>query len=208
MLSVLRTSGIAVRRAAAAVALVTVVGVFAACGREPAEGGGEGTASGSPSASETAEPSASSGSHEPGSSADGECSGVETQEVKVADGVQVEVPADWSTPSRGGSVRLFPPDRDKGDGFIVVEQKDQTLDEAMQDVEEFNSVARPTSEQELDLAGFEAAKMTTYEYEDGTFTVHVVAVGDGVRVNANMTREPATEQAVVESCLSTLTRSS
>lgn len=210
-----RISGNAVRRTLAASALVVVAGPLAACGGGSAGGGGGGeatestSASESPSAAESTEAGQASGSDEPGSHADGQCGDGElkTRVVTVGEGVELTLPADWRTKPSGAQVLLYPPNRDAGDGFVVVEDKDQSLDQAMTDVEKFNSVAEVTSEQPLDLEGFEEARLLTYEYDDGTFTVHVVAVADGTRVNANMTREDPSEQPAVESCLSTLTRS-
>ena len=211
----LQTSGTVVRRVVAASASVVLLGTLAACG-ESGEGGVDAPAA-EPSAraesptSETSDGGESSGADRPGSHADGECGDgdFETQVVQADLGVQITVPADWKTRVNGKNdqVAFYPPNRDVGDGFIVIEDKDQTLEEAMEDVEKFDSVAEMTSEQEVDLEGFEAGKLLTYEYDDGTFTVHVVAVDDdGLRVNVNMTRESPQEQPAVESCLSSLTR--
>jgi hypothetical protein len=208
----LRTSGTAVRRVVAASALFTVVGTLAACGGESAEGGGGSSAPEAPSASESTDAGEPSGSGEAGSHADGECGGgeFETQVVKAAKGVQLTVPADWKVKShlKGADIRLYPPNRGDGDGLIVVEDKDQTLEEAMEDVEKLNSFSEKTSEQDISLDGFDAGRMTTYVDDDGAFSVNVAATaGDGLRVITHMFRaEDAAEQAAAESCLSTLTR--
>jgi hypothetical protein len=208
-----RISGF-VRRALLVPVLVAPV-VLGACGSET-EGGAEPTEtpteSGSPSPDDSTEPA----SGEPGSHADGECGGgeVETTVVEAADGVQLTAPADWQVEvaAQGSQVGLYPPERDSGDGFIVVEDTGQTLDEAVRDALEFTAdSAETTSEQDLDLEGFDGARLLTFEYDDSdrTFSVDLVAVtDDGLRVVANMTREVADEQPLVESCLSTLSRTS
>jgi hypothetical protein len=208
----LRISGTAVCRVAAAFSLAAVVAAMAACGGEPAEGGGEDTSSGSPSASETTEPSASSGSHEPGSSADGECGGggVDVQEVEAARGVRLTVPAGWTveTSPAGRDTRLHGPDRDAVEGQVVVQDKYRTLDDAMRDLERLTSATTSTSRQELSLDGFDAARMHTYTGDDGVLWVAVAAVDEGeLGVIAYVILEDAPGEAgTVESCLSTLRR--
>lgn len=54
--------------------------------------------------------------------------------------------------------------------------------------------AETTSEQDLDLPGFDGTRMVTFEYDDGTFAVDVVAVFGGQRLRANMTREGVPEE--------------
>ncbi len=168
----------------------------------------------SPDGEQPAAAGSSSAAGEPGEGADGTCGdGAEqTQRVRAAQGVRVTVPADWEVQRAegGAAVGLYPPDRDAGDGFVVVEQKDQTLDEAVADALGATAdSAEQTSEQDLDLDGFEAARLVTFAYDDSeeAYSVDLVAVSDGVRVSANLTRDgdPA-EQAIAESCLSTLSR--
>lgn len=208
----LQISGDLVRRALAASALVAVAGPLAGCGGGGADAGG-GQASGSPSASDAAGEGSTAGSGGPGSHADGECGGgdFETQVVKAADGVQMSAPADWKVRSHldGADVRLYPPNRDDGDGLVVVEDKDQTLDEAVGDLEKLNAFSEKTSEQQISLDGFDEATMLTYADDDGAFSVNVAAVArDGLRVLAHVYRaEDPEEQAASESCLSTLARS-
>ena len=121
-------------------------------------------------------------------------------------------PAAWRTQGDEGTeqIALLPPDRGAGDGFVVVQDKGQSLDDAVDDALEFTrESATTTSEQDLDLAGFEGARMVTFVYDDSDqmFSVNVVGVSeDGLRVVANMTREGAEEQPLAESCLSTLSR--
>lgn len=199
-----------VRRAVLVPALVVPL-LLAGCGDEEGSGSeGTPTESGSSSPDDSAAPE----SGEPGSNADGECGGgeVETTVVEAADGVRMTAPADWQVEvaAQGSQVGLYPPQRDSGDGFIVVEQTGQTLDEAVDDALEFTAgSAETTSEQDLELEGFDGARMLTFEYDDSdaTFSVDLVAVtDDGLRVVANMTREVADERPLVESCLSTLAR--
>lgn len=202
-----------VLRPARAVAAVAAVTVLAACG-----GGGGSGASESPSAapSESSTPPASSSPSgaQPGAGADGECGGgdLETQVVEATEGVSMTVPADWELESAkaGAATGLYPPPRDAGDGYLVVEAKGQTLDEAAD--EAFGSTeqaAEKTSEQELELTGFDGARMATFAYDDGTFSVDLVAVSGELRVVANLTREGVPdEQPVAESCLSSVARSS
>jgi hypothetical protein len=132
--------------------------------------------------------------------------------VEAAEGVHLTVPAAWRTQGDDGAeqIALLPPDRRAGDGFLVVQDEGQSLDEAVDEALEFTrESASTTSEQDLDLAGFEGARMVTFVYDDADqmFSVYVVAVSeDGLRVVANMTREDAEEQPLAESCLSTLSR--
>jgi hypothetical protein len=174
--------------------------LLAGCGDESADGG------------EAAEPQESGSS----SGADGECGGgeVQTQVVEAAEGVRLTAPAEWQveTAAQGAQVGLYPADPDAGDGFVVVEETGQTLDEAVEDTLAITAdSAEQTSEQDLELDGFDAARLLTFAYDDSdsTFSVNVVAVtDDGLRVVANMTREVAEEQPLVESCLSSLSRTS
>lgn len=173
-----------------------------------------GCASEDPSGFGDTEPPKSSSPAEPGSGADGGCGDgeVETQEVLAAQGVGLTVPADWRVKRAraGEAIGLYPPDRAVGDGFVLVEEKGQTLDEAVDDVLGVTAEsAEQTSEQELDLEGFDRARLVTFAYDDSdaAYSVDVVAVSGGLRVAANMTRDgDPTEQALVESCLSTLAR--
>jgi hypothetical protein len=208
-----RISGF-VRRAVLVPALVAPL-ALAACGSET-DDGAEPTETTTESGSPSTDDSGEGASGEPGSDADGECGGkeIETTVVEAADGVQMTAPADWQVEvaGQGSQVGLYPPERDSGDGFIVIEDTGQTLDEAVQDALEFTAEsAETTSEQDLDLEGFDGARLLTFEYDDSdrTFSVDLVAVTDeGLRVVANMTREVADEQPLVESCLSTLSRTS
>jgi hypothetical protein len=201
-----------VRRKLLVPALVVPL-LLAGCGSGTEEGG-EPTETPTESGSPSADGSATPGSGEPGSDADGECGGgeVETTVVEAADGVRMTVPADWQVEvaAQGSQVGLYPPERDSGDGFLVIEETGQMLDEAVGDALEFTAEsAETTSEQDLELEGFDAARMLTFQYDDSdrTFSVDLVAVtDDGLRVVANMTREVADEQPLVESCLSTLSR--
>ncbi len=211
-----RISGDGVRRVVAAAALFAVL-PLAGCGGAAGKAGEAGDTAASASPSGSASPgSEQPGSGEPGSNADGECGGgeFETQVVKAAQKVDLTVPATWrlrSTPEKD-QFAFLSPQRELGDGFLVVEEKSQTLQEALDDALEFTAEsATTTSEQDLDLPGFDAAKVVTFEYDDleKTFAVDVVAVVDGVRVVASMTREGVSdEQVVAESCLSTLSRTS
>lgn len=203
------------RRVLAASAVVALASVsVSACGGGGSEAA-EDSASPEPSRSSSPKPSSEpSAAGAPGSAADGECGGGEfkTKVVKAARGVQLTVPADWKVKSAraGAAVGLYPPDPDVGDGYVLVQTKDQTLDEAVDDALKVTAdSAKTTSEQDLDLAGFDGARMVTFEYDDSddTYAVDVVAVAGTQRVAVNMTRDGAPEeQATVESCLSTLSR--
>jgi hypothetical protein len=132
--------------------------------------------------------------------------------VEAAQGVSLTVPADWEVQraKAGAANGLYPPDRDAGDGYLVVQQKQRTLDQAVDEtLASTVQAAEKTSEKDLELEGFEGARLVTFTYEDGTFSVDVVAVADGLLVAANLTREdvPA-DEPVAESCLSSLSRTS
>lgn len=188
------------------------------CGGGPDDGDGKGapaadpSTSASPSASPSSSDPGSGTAGEPGEAADGSCGdgGFETQEVRAADGVRLTVPATWRVRSREGGARvaLAPPDLDAGSGGVLVQKSSQSIGEAVDEVlEQTRESAEQTSEQDLDLEGFDGARMATFSY-DATgepFLVEVVAVGGGRRVVALMTREGVPdEQPVAESCLSTL----
>ena len=206
-------SGPVVRRALAA----TVLLCLAACGSGGTSGSSSGpsSASSSPSApSPSGATPADPGGVAPGASADGSCGGgaFETKVVEASQGVSLTVPAAWEVQraKAGAANGLYPPDRDAGDGYLVVQQKQQALDEAVDGtLASTAQAAKKTSEKDLDLEGFDGARLVTFTYEDGTFSVDVVAVADGLLVAANLTREgmPA-EEPVAESCLSSLSRTS
>lgn len=175
------------------------------------------SSSGSPSsASSPTSPPASGATGEAGEAADGTCGdgGFETKEVEAADGVRLTVPASWRVESREGGARvaLAPEDLDAGSGGVLVQKSSQSIDEAVDEVlEQTRESAEQTSEQDLDLDGFDGARMATFSYDasGSPFLVEVVAVGGGLRVVALMTREGVPdEQPVAESCLSTLERTS
>lgn len=206
-------SGPVVRRALAATVLLCLAG----CGDGGASGSSPGTSSGSASADASSSPDATPatpGGADPGASADGRCGGgaYATKVVEASQGVSLTVPADWEVQraKAGAANGLYPPDRDAGDGYLVVQQKQRTLDEAVDEtLASTVQAARKTAEKDLELEGFDGARLVTFTYEDGTFSVDVVAVADGLLVAANLTREgvPA-DEPVAESCLSSLSRTS
>lgn len=207
-------------RRASSVSAVVLLAMLAACGDSGSAGeesGSSPSASASPSGSPSESPSESASSGEvaePGANADATCGdgAYETKVVEAAQGIRLTVPADWEVESfrAGFQNRLYPPDRDVGDGYLVISPSVQDLDAAADDVlKATRSAAETTSEQDLDLPGFDGARMETFAYDDETFAVSVVAVYEGFRLQANMTREGVPEeQAVAESCLSTISRSS
>lgn len=208
-----RTSCGLLRRVLAASVVVTLASL-SACGSETTDEAGGSSASSSPSSSPSPSSSAAgggSGAGELGAAADGECGGgdIETQVVKAAQGVQLTVPADWRIQSAGGGAdtRLFGPDEDALEGQMVVQDKDQSLDQAVKDVERLNSSSEKAGEQDLQLSGFESSKLLLFTGE-GYTNISVIAVGrDGVRALAYAIVEGAPEdEATVASCLSTLTR--
>ncbi|KQT93459.1 hypothetical protein ASG49_00025 [Marmoricola sp. Leaf446] len=199
---------------AAAVPAVLLLTALAACGQSADTSEPSGSPSPSASASPSGSPSGSAGAVEPGAAADGKCGGgaFETTTVDLFQDARITVPADWEVESfrAGLQNRFYPPDRDVGDGYLAIEPSTQTLDEAVDDVlEATRASARTTSEQELELPGFDGARMVTFAYDDSTFAVNVVAVYRGFRLQANMTREGVPEeQPVAESCLSSISRPS
>lgn len=209
-----RIQGCVVRRALSVSAVVALASV-SACGGTTEESGDSGASpSPSPPSPSSSATGGESGAGQAGSAADGKCGGgeLETKVVEAAQGIEVTVPGDWEVESfrAGFQNRLYPPDRDVGDGYLVIEPSVQTLDEAADEVlKGTRAAAETTSEQDLDLRGFDGARMVTFAYDDETFAVNVVAVYQGFRLKANMTREGVPEeQAVVESCLSSISRSS
>ena len=196
---------------AASVPAVLVLATLAACG-----GGSSDAAEPSASLSETASesPSPTAEAVEPGTSADGKCGdgAFETKTVDLFQDARITVPSDWEVESfrAGLQNRFYPPERDAGDGYLAIEPSTQTIDEAVGDVlEATRASAETTSEQEIQLPGFDAARMVTFAYDDTTFAVNVVAVYEGFRLQANMTREGVPEeQAVAESGLSSISRPS
>ncbi len=213
----MKRSGV-VRRALS-ISAVALLAALTACG-----GGGSAGSSASPAESRSASaPADESPSDEtppggsvaePGASADAKCGSgsYETKVVEAAQDVQLTVPVDWEVESfrAGFQNRLYPPDRDVGDGYLVVQPWVRSLDEAADDaLRSTRAAAETTSEQDLELPGFDGARMFTFAYDDETFAVDVVAVYKGFRLLANMTREGVPkEQAVAESCFSSLSRSS
>lgn len=202
-------------RAAAASAGVLLATVTA-CGGSSDSSDPSGSTSPSTPRSTAASPSESASAEavEPGDAADGKCGGgaFETTTVDLFQDARITVPSDWQVESfrAGLQNRFYPPDRDAGDGYLVIEPSTQSLDEAVADVlEATRSSAETTSEQELELPGFDGARMVTFAYDDSTFAVNVVAVYQGFRLQANMTREGVPEeQPVAESCLSSISRPS
>lgn len=194
---------------------MVLLATLGACGDSGSSRESSGSApSASVPAQESPSESASAGAAEPGSAADGKCGGgaFETRTVELFQDARITVPSDWEVESfrAGLQNRFYPPDRDVGDGYLVIQPSTQTLPQAVDDVlEATRSAAETTSEQDLDLPGFDGARMVTFAYDDETFAVDVVAVYQGFRLQANMTREGVPEeQAVAESCLSTIARSS
>ncbi|GAB3654493.1 hypothetical protein GCM10027596_06380 [Nocardioides korecus] len=174
------------------------------------------SASASPGASTSPSPSASSssGTGSGAVQADGRCGGgrFPTKVVTAARGVSMTVPASWKVVSgkAGAALQLFPPGTSKGDGFLFVQPSTQTLDRASSEaLKNASEGADVVGTADLRPAGLEA-RLTTLRYpsQESAFSVSVVAVGGGVRVFANMTRnKDATEQAQAESCLSSVRRS-
>lgn len=72
--------------------------------------------------------------------------------------------------------------RGAGSGGVLVQKSSQSIDQAVDEVlEQTRESAEQTSEQDLDLRGFDGARMATFSY-DATgkpFLVAVVAVGHG-----------------------------
>lgn len=205
-----RSPGDVVRRVLSVAAVVALTSVSACGGGRSDDAGGS---SASPSSSPSVSASAGSGVGEPGAAADGKCGGgeFETKVVKAARGVSLRVPADWKVESAkgGAAIRFYPPDPDLGDGYLVVRPSQQSLEEVIdEDQQATRDSAEVTSETDLDLSGLDAARLTTFRYSedlDGAFSVNLAAVGDGLRVLANMTRDrDEAEQAAAESCLSSV----
>lgn len=190
---------------------LAVTGCGGASDRDEAGGSASGGSS-SASPSSSASTSASGATGEAGAAADGMCGDgtFGTKEVEAADGVRLTVPTSWRVKSQEGGARvaLAPEDLDAGSGGVLVQKSSQSIDQAVDEVlEQTRKSAEQTSEQDLDLQGFDGARMVTFSYDaaGNPFLVEVVAVGDGLRVVALMTREGVPEeQPVAESCLSTL----
>ncbi len=192
-------------RSSLALAAVCVTLTLAGCGSADGEG------SAAPSSSPTAQESGAAGD----ASADGRCGdgAFDTQVVEAAEGVEVTVPADWQVRSAEQRTQFAfgLPGGDEAAGYLVVQPSEQSLEEALDEVLAATREATQTeAETDLDVPGMEAARLTTSRYDaelDDAFTVDVVAVGDGLRVVANLSaEEDADLQAVVESCLSSLSR--
>lgn len=199
---------------AASVPAVILLATLTACGgsseaepsKAPSAPPSE-SASASPSSSETASAVA-----EPGASADGTCGDgdFETKRVRAADGVTMTVPAQWDTPedTPGVGIRLYPPDQDAGDGYLILKKTRLSLERAAgQSLAATEDAAEKTSQAPLRLKGFDEARMVTFAYDAETFAVYVVAKAGDLFVQANLTREGIPEeQAVAESCFSTLAK--
>lgn len=169
------------------------------------------SASASQSASSHASPSAStSASADADAAANGACGdgAYPTTVVTTARGVRLTVPRSWRVrEAKGGAaVGLYPPNGGSGDGYVLVEASDQTIEQAVQEtLAATRDSAQTIFAADLDLAGFDDARVTTFAYDDGAFSVDVTAVGKGVRVQANLTDdERPAEQAMALSCLSSL----
>lgn len=196
------------RRTPAATVVLAAL-LVAGCGAETGQGD-DPTASESQSGSPSASASEDSGAT--GRGTDAECGGgeLETRVLEAAEGVQLTVPAEWRSKSfgRGADVRLYGQDQDADDGQVVVDNEGKDFERAVAALEELNAYSEKTGERDLRLEGFEAARMLVYA-DDDAFTVNVVAVTeDGLRAIAYWIQEDApAQQPVIESCLSTLRRS-
>lgn len=169
-------------------------------------GGGGDEVSGSGGESPSASASESSGS----AAGDAECTG-ETQELEGADGVTLTVPADWTVQSlgEGEDTRFTSADGDSLEGQLVVQANGQTIDEGVSDVERLNSATQKDSEEEIDLPGFDDARVLQFSGEEtGSTGSFVVGVGGGVRAIAYVIAEgdPTDETATAFGCMLTMQR--
>jgi hypothetical protein len=195
-----------------AVSAVVSLATVSACGDQTRDvaGGRKSTSSSSSSPSATG---SKSGAGDLGAAADGECGGGEfaTKVVKAARGVQLTVPADWrvQVARQGSDVRLLGPDEGALEGQMVIQDKDQSMAQAVKDLEKANSMSERTAERDLRLSGFEASKLLVFAGKDYT-NINVVAIAeDGLRTIAYVIVEDAPEQeSMVASCLSTLSHPS
>lgn len=203
----MKISGVVVRRALGAAIVVGLLASSTACGSSSS---GASPSSKDAGASPSASPSSGSGA-----TADGRCGSgsFRTQVVRAAQGVRVTVPADWDVRSEkaGAAIRFYLPGGADGDGYLVVQRSKQTLAQVVADTQKSTRAeAEVESESRPSLSGFDAALATSFRYGDapGTaFSVNVVAVGDGLRVLANMAGDRnADERAAALSCLSSLSR--